>query len=169
MTEWTDETEWFYLGDDGVENVGPFNVTEMAGFHQDGGIDAETWIWNETMEGWKQLSDYQEFSEYLEGLSYMANMSVEDDAKPSSEEAVDAPAALPAMPQVPDEKRRSASREKARRTSVMRSNTTKNGLARFRTRSRCRTIWPAPARLSPRGVRCRIRRPGPIRAPWVPR
>ena len=54
MTEWTDETEWFYLGDDGVENVGPFNVTEMAGFHQDGGIDAETWIWNETMEGWSE-------------------------------------------------------------------------------------------------------------------
>ena len=69
MTSWNDETEWFYLGEDGKENVGPFSTNEMAEYHKDGGIDDDTWIWNEGMEGWKQLKDYEEFSSYLDGLS----------------------------------------------------------------------------------------------------
>ena len=52
MTSWNDETEWFYLGEDGKENVGPFSTTEMAEYHKDGAVDDDTWIWNESMEGW---------------------------------------------------------------------------------------------------------------------
>ena len=29
MASWNDETEWFYLVEDGKENVGPFSTTEM--------------------------------------------------------------------------------------------------------------------------------------------
>ena len=49
MASWNDETEWFYLGEDGKENVGPFSTKEMAEYHKDGGIDDDTWIWNEGM------------------------------------------------------------------------------------------------------------------------
>ena len=41
MTSWNDETEWFYLGEDGKENVGPFSTTEMAEYHKDGAVDDE--------------------------------------------------------------------------------------------------------------------------------
>ena len=122
MTSWNDETEWFYLGEDGVENVGPFSTTEMAGYHKDGGIDDETWIWNEAMEGWKQLKDYEEFSSYLDGLSYM---SATTDA-PKAPESNDKVSALPAAPS--DETRKS-SKAKARRTSMLRPAETKSGKA----------------------------------------
>ena len=94
MTSWNDETEWFYLGEDGKENVGPFSTKRMAEYPQGrGGIDDDTWIWNEGMEGWKQLKDYEEFSSYLDGLSCMSSQS-----EPKAPESKDTVAALPAAP-----------------------------------------------------------------------
>ena len=121
MTSWNDETEWFYLGEDGKENVGPFSTKEMAEYHKDGGIDDDTWIWNEGMEGWKQLKDYEEFSSYLDGLSYMSSQN-----EPKAPESKDTVAALPAAP---TEEKKKSSKAKARRTSMLRPTQTKSGQA----------------------------------------
>ena len=120
MTSWNDETEWFYFSG-GKENVGPFSTKEMAEYHKDGAVDDDTWIWNESMEGWKQLKDYEEFSSYLDGLSYMSSQN-----EPKAPESKDTVAALPAAP---TEEKKKSSKAKARRTSMLRPTQTKSGQA----------------------------------------
>ena len=124
MSSWTDSTEWFYLGDDGVETLGPFSTAEIADAHQGGGVDEETWVWNEGMDGWKQLKDHEEFNEYLVGLSYIANST---DSGTAAEP--EAPSALAAMPVAPTETKRKASKDKMRRTSIARGGVSAAGFA----------------------------------------
>ncbi|GMI39907.1 hypothetical protein TeGR_g12161, partial [Tetraparma gracilis] len=50
--------EWFYADDDG-EQSGPVSVQMLHGLFQAGGVNPDTLVWNEGMEGWVELGDVE--------------------------------------------------------------------------------------------------------------
>ena len=60
MTSFTSDQEWYYLNDE-AENLGPFNVTELAGFHESGAVKDTTFVWHEDIkdEAWASANEVE--------------------------------------------------------------------------------------------------------------
>ena len=58
MASFTTEQEWYYLNDE-AENLGPFNVGELAGFHSSGVLKDTTFVWHEDIadEAWASANE----------------------------------------------------------------------------------------------------------------
>ena len=51
-----DTEEWFYMNDLN-EQTGPVSRAEMQTLFNDGAVYQDTYVWNETMDGWQQMRE----------------------------------------------------------------------------------------------------------------
>ena len=70
MASFTEEQEWYYLNDE-AENLGPFNVTEIAGFYRSSVIKDTTFVWHEDIKdgAWASLNEVDGMIVYLKATS----------------------------------------------------------------------------------------------------
>ena len=74
MASFTEEQEWYYLNDE-AENLGPFNITEIAGFYSSSLIKDTTFVWHEDIKdgAWSSLNEVDGMIIYLKATTKKAS------------------------------------------------------------------------------------------------